>query len=194
MRRAGASFGCAMVTASPIALQSRRADREDLDSMPNGKTAAEPFASRWRRRVRTIPTMLAITVAGLVASPLILTAAAAVDIAKGRLRMPSVRVALFLLQYAINDSIEIVLAPMYWIAAGFGTRLGQAKSVRRHERLQKWSVDVMVRRAERLLGLRIDIDAQSMQALYAGPVIVLCGLVAALSVLSVRRTRAAVPA
>ena len=105
--------------------------------MANGKTAAEPFASRWKRRVRTIPTMLAITVAGVVASPLILTAAAVVDIAKGRLRMPTVRVALFLLQYAINDSIEIVLAPMFWVVAGFGTRLGQPTSVRRHERLQQ---------------------------------------------------------
>jgi 1-acyl-sn-glycerol-3-phosphate acyltransferase len=142
--------------------------------MANGKTAAEPFASRWKRRVRTIPTMLAITVAGVVASPLILTAAAVVDIAKWRLRMPTVRVALFLLQYAINDSIEIVLAPMFWMVAGFGTRLGQPTSVRRHERLQQWSVDIMVRRAERLLGLRIDIDTESMQALQPGPVIVLC--------------------
>jgi 1-acyl-sn-glycerol-3-phosphate acyltransferase len=142
--------------------------------MPNERTAAEPFAPRWKRRVRTIPTMLAITVAGVVASPLILVAAAAVDIAKRRLRMPTVRVALFLLQYAINDSIEIVLAPMYWIVAGFGTRLDQPTSVRRHERLQKWSVDVMVRRAERLLGLRIDIDTESIEAMHAGPVIVLC--------------------
>ena len=145
-----------------------------MDSMAHGKTAAEPFASRWKRRVRTIPTMLAVTAFGLAASPLILVSAAAVDIAKRRFRMPSVRVALFLLQYAINDSIEIVLAPVYWMLAGFGTRLDQPGSRRRHERLQQWSVDIMVRRAERLLGLRIDIDEESMQALHPGPVIVFC--------------------
>ena len=122
-----------------------------MDSMAHGKTAAEPFASRWKRRVRTIPTMLAVTAFGLAASPLILVSAAAVDILKRRFRMPSVRVALFLLQYAINDSIEIVLAPVYWMLAGFGTRLDQPGSRRRHERLQQWSVDIMVRRAERLL-------------------------------------------
>jgi 1-acyl-sn-glycerol-3-phosphate acyltransferase len=142
--------------------------------MADAKTAAEPFASRWKRRVRTIPTMLAVTIFAVAASPLILLAAGAVDIAKGRLRMPTVRVALFLLQYAINDTIEIALAPVYWMMAGFGTRLGEPSSLLRHERLQQWSIDIMVRRAERLLGLRIDINAESMQALHPGPVIVIC--------------------
>ena len=142
--------------------------------MATGKLTAEPFASRWKRRVRTIPMMLAITVAGVVASPLVVVSAAAVDIVKGRFRMPTVRVALFLLQYAINDSVEIILAPVYWMLAGLGTRLDQPASLRRHERLQQWSIDVMARRAERLLGLRIDIDAESMQALCPGPVIVFC--------------------
>ena len=75
--------------------RTRRAEGEDLHSMAHGKTAAEPFASRWKRRVRTIPTMLAVTVFGLAASPLILVSAAAVDIAKRRFRMPTVRVAAF---------------------------------------------------------------------------------------------------
>ena len=129
----GSIAGSVIATASPIARRTRRAEGEDLDSMADGKTAAEPFASRWKRRVRTIPTMLAVTVFGLAASPLILVSAAAVDIAKRRFRMPTVRVALFLVQYAINDSIEIVLAPVYWMLAGFGTRLDQPGSRRRHE-------------------------------------------------------------
>ena len=79
-------------------------------------TAAEPFVSRWKRRSRTIPLMLAATVGGLLASPAIL-AAAVVDLTKRRFRLPTVRVTLFLLQYRINDSIEILLAPIYWMAA-----------------------------------------------------------------------------
>ena len=150
------------------------AEGEDLNAMAHASITAEPFASRWKRRVRTIPTMLAITVCGIFASPLILAAAAAADIARGRFRMPTVRVALFLLQYAINDSVEIMLAPVYWVLAGFGTRLEQPASLRRHELLQQWSLDVMARRADRLLGLRIDIDAESIQAMCPGPVIVLC--------------------
>ncbi len=137
-------------------------------------TIAEPFASRWKRRARTIPLMLSATVFGLLASPFILAAAAVLDLARGRFRLPTVRVMLFLLQYGINDSIEILLAPVYWIVAGFGTRLDQPASIARHERLQRWSIDVIARRAEQLLGLRLDIDPASASALTPGPVIVLC--------------------
>ena len=118
--------------------------------------------------------MVAATFVGIVASPVILAGAAAGDLAKGRLRLPTVRVTLFLLQYAINDSIEIVLAPVYWAIAGFGTQLSRPSSVHRHERLQRWSLDVLSRRAERLLGVRVDIDADSIVSLTPGPVIVLC--------------------
>lgn len=137
-------------------------------------TVAEPFASRWKRRARTIPIMLSVTVVGVFASPAIVAVAVAIDVAHRRFRLPTARVALFLLQYAINDSIEIVLAPVYWMLAGFGTKLGQPKSVRRHERLQQWSIDILARRAEHLLGLRLDIDPASIPALTPGPVIVLC--------------------
>lgn len=135
---------------------------------------AEPFASRWKRRARTIPLMLGVTVVGVLASPAILVTATVVDLAKRRFRLPTARVALFLLQYGINDSIEILLAPIYWTLAGFGTRLHQPTSVARHERLQRWSIDVLARRAERLLGLRLDMDSDSLAALTPGPVIVLC--------------------
>jgi 1-acyl-sn-glycerol-3-phosphate acyltransferase len=139
-----------------------------------GVISAEPFASRWKRRARTIPLMLAVTFIALLASPVILIVATVIDLAKGRLRLPTVRVTLFLLQYAINDSIEILLAPVYWTMAGVGTRVDRPNSVRRHERLQCWSIAVLARRAERLLGLRIEIDAESTAALTPGPVIVLC--------------------
>ena len=118
--------------------------------------------------------MLGVTVVGMLASPAILAAAAVADLAKGRVRLPTVRVALFLLQYGVNDSVEVLLAPMYWVAAGFGTRLDQPTSIARHDRLQHWSVDVLARRAERLLGLRIDIDPDASAALTPGPAIVLC--------------------
>ncbi len=136
--------------------------------------SAEPAASRWKRRARTIPLMLTVTVLGVLASPAIIAVATVVDLAKRRIRLPTVRVALFLLQYAINDSVEIVLAPVYWVMAGFGTRLDSPTSISRHERLQHWSIAVLARRAERLLGLRLEIDSASMAALTPGPVIVLC--------------------
>jgi 1-acyl-sn-glycerol-3-phosphate acyltransferase len=81
---------------------------------------------------------------------------------------------LFVWQYLLNDTVEIVAAPVLWAAAGFGARLGSPVSVRRHERLARWSVAVMAGRAERLLGVRIEIDAASLAALEPGPLIVAC--------------------
>jgi 1-acyl-sn-glycerol-3-phosphate acyltransferase len=137
-------------------------------------TIDEPFASRWKRRARTIPLMLGATSIGVLASPLLLTAAAINDIIRGRRRLPTVRTALFLLQYGINDSIEILLAPLYWVIAGFGTRLDRTASIARHERLQAWSINLLARRAEQLLGIRLELDSTSTTALTPGPVIVLC--------------------
>src|SRR5690606_4708308 len=92
------------------------------------RVAGEPFRSRWGRRVRTIPLMLVATVTGVLAAPLIVTGAAVADLARGRRRLPTVRVALFLIQYGINDSVEILLALVYWVRAGFGCRLASASS------------------------------------------------------------------
>lgn len=114
--------------------------------------------------------MLGVTVVGVLLSPAIIAVSAVVDLAKRRVRLPTVRVALFLLQYGMNDSVEIPLAPVYWVRAGFGTPLDTPTSIARHERLQHWSIAVLARRAERLLGLSLEIDSASMAALTPGPV------------------------
>lgn len=118
--------------------------------------------------------MLGATLAGVVGLPLLVPAAVIFDLARLRWRLPTVRVYLFLVQYGINDSFEILAAPFLWLWAGFGTRLGEEPSTRRHERIQRWSVDVLARRAERLLGVRLRLEAGSDEALAGGPVIVLC--------------------
>jgi 1-acyl-sn-glycerol-3-phosphate acyltransferase len=117
--------------------------------------------------------MLCVTAVAVVLLPVIVPAATVADVIRVRLRFPTVRVALFLVQYAINDSIEILLAGPLWILAGFGRRLRRPASVGRHERLQNWSLDVLARRAEHLLGLRVVVDAPSLDVLTPGPVIVL---------------------
>lgn len=134
----------------------------------------EPFASRWKRRAVTIPTMLGATALALILIPVLLPAAAVYDVVRLRWRLPSVRVVLFLVQYGVNDSIEILLAPIYWVAAGMGTQLNAAVSIRRHERIQHWSVENLARRAHRLLGVTVHLDADGQAALEPAPAIVLC--------------------
>lgn len=134
----------------------------------------EGAAVRWKRRAVTVPTMLGVTVAAVVALPLIVAVAAVVDLARARPRLPTVRLSLFLVQYALNDSAEILLAPILWVVAGLGTRLDSEASIRRHLRLQTWSLRLLARRAEQLFGLRVDAPTECIRSLAPGPVIVLC--------------------
>jgi 1-acyl-sn-glycerol-3-phosphate acyltransferase len=134
----------------------------------------EPFRSRWSRRVKTIPMMLGATLLGLATLPVLIPLLVVADLLRLRWRLPSVRVYLFVLQYGVNDSFEILAAPVLWVVAGFGTGLAGEASIRRHERIQRWSVDVLARRAERLLGVRIEIAPADLDRLGPGPVIVLC--------------------
>jgi 1-acyl-sn-glycerol-3-phosphate acyltransferase len=118
--------------------------------------------------------MLIMTVAAVVALPLIVAIATVFDLARARLRLPTARLSLFLVQYALNDSAEILLAPILWVVAGLGTRLDSDASIRRHVRLQTWSLRLLARRAKQLFGLRVDASTESIRSLAPGPVIVLC--------------------
>lgn len=134
---------------------------------------SEPTAVRWKRRATTIPVMLAATAVAVVGLPVLAPAAVVVDLVRGRPALPTLRLYGFALQYLLNDSLEILLAPFLWAAAGFGTRLGSSASRARHQRLQDWSADALARRAEQLLGLGIELSAQARARLQPGPVIVL---------------------
>ncbi len=121
----------------------------------------------------TIPTMLVATVVAVLALPILLPLSVVVDAVRLRFRLPTARTYLFLLQYVINDSIEIIIAPIYWLLAGFGSGLHRPASIARHQRIQYWSLGTLTRRAERLLGLRVVIDPQQAELLEPGPVVVI---------------------
>ena len=120
----------------------------------------------------SIPTMLAATALAAVGAPVLAPLAVVWDLARLKVKLPTLRLYGFVLQYLLNDSVEILLAPVLWVAAGFGHRLAGTASIARHERLQKWSLRLLTERADRLLGLRVEIDEQSRKALVGGPVIV----------------------
>ena len=121
----------------------------------------------------TIPTMLGFTAVAFLALPILVPIVIIADLVRLRLRLPTLRVYLFLLQYVFNDSVEILLAPVYWLMAGAGTRLHTSASIERHQRLQWWSVKLLVKRAEQLLGVHIDLRDEDREALTPGPVIVI---------------------
>lgn len=115
------------------------------------------------RRSKTIPTVLAATTVGLFGLPILAPAAVLVDIVRLKLKMPTLRIYLFLLQYLFNDSVEVLLAPFLWVTRA---------SLTTHHRLQWWSVNLLVKRAGQLLGITVIIDETALSAVAPGPVIV----------------------
>ena len=157
----------------------------------------EQDKSPWSRRARSIPAMLGATTVGIIGLPFLAVGAVIIDLARGRWKLPTVRVALFVLHHAVNDSIEILLAPLLGLfevlsvigrqagdgplgadpgrlLAGFGTRQSSEASRRRYVHVQNVSLRVLACRAEQLLGLRIEIDTASLAALTRGPQLTLC--------------------
>lgn len=115
--------------------------------------------------------MLWVTACAFAFAPFVAPVLVATDLARGRVRLPRLRLYGVALQYLFNDSVEIVLAPALWAAAGFGTRISSRSSQRRHARVQRWSIDVLARRAEQLLGIRVEVAGAD--ALSPAPAIVL---------------------
>jgi 1-acyl-sn-glycerol-3-phosphate acyltransferase len=125
----------------------------------------------WRRRRRTIPLMLLTTAMAFVGAPAAMVMLVVADRLRGRPQYPSARMYLVVLQYLCNDTVEIIAAPLLWVAAGFGTRLHSAWSIALHEGIQRWSLRTLHHRAAQLLGVRLVVDGGD--ELEPGPVIVL---------------------
>ena len=73
------------------------------------------------------------------------------------------RAFLLALQYGVNDSVELLLAPVYWVLAGFGRRLDSPASIARHQRLQWWSDDAAC--VAWLDALWLDVDRRADDAM-----------------------------
>jgi len=117
--------------------------------------------------------MLAATMVGFVIAPIAMSLLAIADVLRARFAFPLVRMYLFGLQYLFNDSVEIVLAPLMWVRFGFGKGFKSTKSRTAHQRLQFWSLELLEKRAEQLLGLKTEMDETSRKALQGKTTIVI---------------------
>ena len=96
--------------------------------------SGETSSSRWKRRAKTVPTMLALTIVAGATIPLAVPSLTLFDVVRGRRRLPLLRVHGFVLQYLFNDSVEILLAGPLWMRARFGQSLDSEKSLRRTQK------------------------------------------------------------
>ncbi len=124
---------------------------------------------RWRRRARTVPTVVGATILGFATAPVSIPVLALVDLVRGRPRLPMVRTVRFALRYLANDTAEILLAPLLWV----GARLDGHAGTERYRRVQSWSIRTLAEASERRLGIRIDPGAEPPAEAGSGPLIVL---------------------
>lgn len=116
------------------------------------------------RRSKTVPTVLGATAVGIGGFAFLGPLAVFADIVRFRFKLPTLRVYLFLLQYLVNDSAEILAAPFLWV---------RRAPVETYDRIQQWSADLMVKRADQLLGVRVELDTSALAQIAPGPVIVI---------------------
>ena len=122
-------------------------------------------AERRRRRALSIPGLLLATCSITLTIPIWLPLAVVVDVARGRPRLPVVRLLAFGVCWCWIESIGVLRSFAVWAA-------GRAGDHDAHYRLMGWWAGLLMRSLERTTGLRAGIEG--LEALTAGDAIVLC--------------------
>ncbi len=105
------------------------------------------------RRLITIPAVAVALPIWVLATPIWLTAAIVAD-SLGRLwKFPTVRLCAFGALYLLHEWAGIVAAAWLWLSGGFGRRL----DLRAHRSVQAWWASSLLRWANRLLHVRLEI-------------------------------------
>lgn len=127
--------------------------------------------STLRRRSISISALVGALVVATFAAPLLVGAAALLDVAERRRGWPHVR--LFALAYlaAAIELVGTVGSGLTWLAFGFGRGFHTRAAQRAHFGLQRWWTGALLTAAEKTVGLRIQVDDPAPAA--AGNAIVL---------------------
>jgi 1-acyl-sn-glycerol-3-phosphate acyltransferase len=136
------------------------------------------------RRIVLAPLAIVIAVAVIVLSPLLAAATLVVSLigpARRRTHPPSLRglrVLAFAIIWLAAEASALFMCLGLWIASGFGGRLRTEPYQTRHYAVMRWFLDQIFAGAERMFGLRVEVDepdpdAGERAARLARPVIVL---------------------
>lgn len=117
-----------------------------------------------RRRLVSIPALFLVAVVLTVASPLWLIVGVAADLARGRTRLPIVRLLSFAVAWSWLETAGVVASATFWI-------LGRSRDLRRHYALQRWWARNLLRALRFTCGVRVDVE--NCEALHPGPVVLL---------------------
>jgi len=124
---------------------------------------------RWLRRVSIAPLVLAICLALLVVSPVLLLVAAIADLfVPGKWRI--LRLVAFGTFFVFMEAAGIVVLFALWVRFGLGARLDTERARDTHYRLMTFYLKLMYRAVSLLLGLRVNIEER--RAPQPGPILV----------------------
>lgn len=121
--------------------------------------------SALKRRAITVPAVVVVAALLPALLPLWLPVAAAVDLARGRLRLPTVRLLGFAVCWSWLEITGVGAAAALWLTGQRGNR-------RAHYALQRWWAARLMDSLRVTTGIRI--EAAEAECLSPGPVIMLC--------------------
>jgi len=121
--------------------------------------------SALKRRAITVPAVVVAAALLLALLPLWLPVAAAIDLARGRLRLPTVRLLAFAVCWSWLEITGVGVAAALWLT-------GQGRNRRAHYALQHWWTARLMAALRVTTG--ISIEATEASCLSPGPVIMLC--------------------
>lgn len=110
------------------------------------------------RRLISIPVAFLVVPLFVVLTPLVFVIGSAFDLVGGRRPLPTVRLWLFAIIFALHECVVTIYAGWLWLRGGFGRSMDIAE----HSRLQGRWVGSLLRWAGRLLDVRVqwpDSDA-----------------------------------
>ncbi len=123
------------------------------------------------RRLVTVTGVVVAAVAIVPLSVVIIPLAVVVDLVRGRVKLPTLRVFVFGLNYLAWELIAIGFAGAAWVVSGFGLLLRTRGFQEAHRKLQVVWAASHVRMLRNVLGLRIEITGG--EHLGPGPVVLL---------------------
>jgi 1-acyl-sn-glycerol-3-phosphate acyltransferase len=124
------------------------------------------------RRLLLGPLLIALTLLAFTGLPvLLLVAAAASTLLPGRWR--PLRLLWMVLLYLALESLALVALFAFWVASGFGWRIGSPRFQRAHYVIVQWFLQVLYWECQRVLHVRVDVEGPAPTSYDGRPLLVL---------------------
>lgn len=110
------------------------------------------------RRVVTVPAVLSLALASVLLAPLWIPALALVDLLRPTRRAAALRAGAMLTVYLQCEAIGLAVAALLWLATPGRSAAARERFRRRNAALQGWWATALFGAAQRIYGMRLDVE------------------------------------